>query len=293
MSTYYELLGVEKDATEERIKTRYKELVRKYHPDVAEDKAIAHEIFIKLTEAYDILTDPEKRARYDAGYDVSPEPKTQTSSYSSDPGYSRDYSSYSYSSYSSYDDDDDDDEYDFDDEDEEEKDDDEEYCARHIFYNGLSDEFRLSALKKWGAAKFSLAWLKFRTYEVLKADTSRIYERYEYYRDAWKAAYEAVQSFEYALRIDTDSEILKRNLAKAEYILFLCSTKPSAEDSQKAYNLFKEYFNENFIEESKQDKGFPEDATYLGEMFLMAEHLRESEYSSLAYPMYEDMVSYI
>jgi curved DNA-binding protein CbpA len=64
--TYYEILGLPRDATLVQIKRRYKQLVRKYHPDVAEDKVMAHRLFIQIQQAYDTLTDPVGRRDYDA-----------------------------------------------------------------------------------------------------------------------------------------------------------------------------------------------------------------------------------
>ena len=68
---YYSILGLEKNATEEEIKKVYRELVKKYHPDhypddlTEEEKAQMEEKFIEIQEAYDILSDPDKRAKYD------------------------------------------------------------------------------------------------------------------------------------------------------------------------------------------------------------------------------------
>lgn len=62
---YYEILGVPKDAPLLQIKRRYKQLVRKYHPDVAQDKALAHRLFIQINEAYQTLSDPISRKEYD------------------------------------------------------------------------------------------------------------------------------------------------------------------------------------------------------------------------------------
>jgi len=64
--TYYEILGLPRDATLAQIKRRYKQLVRKYHPDVATDKATAHRLFIQVREAYEALSDPVRRRAYDA-----------------------------------------------------------------------------------------------------------------------------------------------------------------------------------------------------------------------------------
>ncbi|MDW7650672.1 MAG: J domain-containing protein [Bacillota bacterium] len=64
---YYDVLGVSRDATEKEIKAAYRKLARKLHPDVhAEgEKAAAEEKFKQLNEAYEVLSDPEKRAKYD------------------------------------------------------------------------------------------------------------------------------------------------------------------------------------------------------------------------------------
>lgn len=61
---YYKLLGLERDATEAQIKSAYRKLARKYHPDVSKE-ADSEEKFKEIGEAYDVLKDPEKRAAYD------------------------------------------------------------------------------------------------------------------------------------------------------------------------------------------------------------------------------------
>jgi curved DNA-binding protein len=62
---YYETLGVSKTATADEIRTAFRKLARKHHPDVAKDKKAAEEKFKEINEAYEVLSDPEKRKKYD------------------------------------------------------------------------------------------------------------------------------------------------------------------------------------------------------------------------------------
>lgn len=62
---YYKILGVPEDASEEQIKKAFRKGARKYHPDVNPDNPEAEENFKKLNEAYQVLSDPEKRQKYD------------------------------------------------------------------------------------------------------------------------------------------------------------------------------------------------------------------------------------
>lgn len=64
--TFYDILGVPNTATTDQIKRRYRQLVRKYHPDVAEDKAAAKAAFIEIAEAYQTLINQDKRVIYDS-----------------------------------------------------------------------------------------------------------------------------------------------------------------------------------------------------------------------------------
>jgi len=62
---YYELLGVSKDASKEEIKRAYKKLAKKYHPDLNKEDPKAAEKFKEVNEAYEVLSDADKRASYD------------------------------------------------------------------------------------------------------------------------------------------------------------------------------------------------------------------------------------
>ena len=62
---YYEVLGVDKNASEDEIKRAYKKLARKYHPDMNPGDKEAEEKFKEINEANEVLSDPEKKANYD------------------------------------------------------------------------------------------------------------------------------------------------------------------------------------------------------------------------------------
>lgn len=62
---YYEVLGLEKGADETAIKKAYRSLAKKYHPDMNPGDAEAEAKFKEVNEAYDVLSDPDKRAKYD------------------------------------------------------------------------------------------------------------------------------------------------------------------------------------------------------------------------------------
>ena len=78
---YYEILGVPRGASDADIKKSFRKLARQYHPDVAKDKKHAEEKFKEINEAYEVLSDPDKRKRYDelganwkSGADFRPPP---------------------------------------------------------------------------------------------------------------------------------------------------------------------------------------------------------------------------
>jgi DnaJ-class molecular chaperone len=78
---YYEVLGLPRTATADEIRNEYRKLARKYHPDVNPGDKSAEEKFKEINEAYQVLSDPEKRTRYDqlgenwkAGADFTPPP---------------------------------------------------------------------------------------------------------------------------------------------------------------------------------------------------------------------------
>ncbi len=77
---YYDIMGLQRDATQDEIRRVYRKLARKYHPDVSQE-ADAEDRFKQVGEAYEVLKDPEKRAAYDqlgsqwqAGEDFHPPP---------------------------------------------------------------------------------------------------------------------------------------------------------------------------------------------------------------------------
>src|SRR4029434_10302880 len=62
---YYEVLGIKRDASDKDVRQAYRKLARKYHPDVNPNDKTAEERFKEVSEAYEVISDKEKRAKYD------------------------------------------------------------------------------------------------------------------------------------------------------------------------------------------------------------------------------------
>ena len=62
---YYYILGISREATEKDIKAAYRKLARKYHPDVNPGNKAAEEKFKEINQAYEVISDVEKRKKYD------------------------------------------------------------------------------------------------------------------------------------------------------------------------------------------------------------------------------------
>jgi len=64
IKNYYRILGIESSATSEEIKSAYKRLARKYHPDLHPDNPKVEKLFSEIKEAYDVLGNLDKRLKY-------------------------------------------------------------------------------------------------------------------------------------------------------------------------------------------------------------------------------------
>lgn len=95
MTDPYKTLGVAKDASADDIRKAYRNLAKKYHPDLNPGSKTAEDMFKTISGANDLLSDPEKRARFDRGeIDATGEPKPERASYRSyaDQGFGGRYS---------------------------------------------------------------------------------------------------------------------------------------------------------------------------------------------------------
>jgi curved DNA-binding protein len=104
---YYKVLGIEKNATEKDIKSAYRKQARKYHPDVNPNDNEAHKKFQEVNEANEVLSDPEKRKKYDQyGKDWKHadqfESAGQSQSYSSQGGGRQSYGGFEDQDYSDF-----------------------------------------------------------------------------------------------------------------------------------------------------------------------------------------------
>ena len=70
MTDYYQILGIDSNATRGQIKVAYRKLALQFHPDKNPDNQLAQNKFIRISEAYEVLSDPVKRERYDLGLDI-------------------------------------------------------------------------------------------------------------------------------------------------------------------------------------------------------------------------------
>ena len=72
MKDYYGILGVDRDAGQDEIKKRFRQLARETHPDANPNDAAAEARFREIAEAYEVLSDPQRRASYDRGEQFDP-----------------------------------------------------------------------------------------------------------------------------------------------------------------------------------------------------------------------------
>ena len=87
---YYKILGISKKADSKAIKAAYRKLARKYHPDVNPDNPAAEKKFKEVNEANEVLSDPEKRKKYDTyGMDWSKVTDEQHEAWNQSGGYQR------------------------------------------------------------------------------------------------------------------------------------------------------------------------------------------------------------
>ena len=88
---YYEVLGLNKSASEEDIKKAYKSLAKKYHPDLNPNNPEAEEKFKEINEAYGVLSDADKKAKYDAYGHAAFDPSQQGGGFGGFGGFDADF----------------------------------------------------------------------------------------------------------------------------------------------------------------------------------------------------------
>ncbi|QXV65171.1 J domain-containing protein [Mucilaginibacter sp. 21P] len=102
---YYKVLGVAKTATDKEIKSAYRKMARKYHPDVNPNDAEAEKQFKQVNEANEVLSDPEKRKKYDKygenwqhgeAYEQAQKQQQQNRGYTYEGGGAQDFGSFDF-----------------------------------------------------------------------------------------------------------------------------------------------------------------------------------------------------
>ena len=75
LDNYYKMLGIPENATQDEVKKGYRRMAMKYHPDKHGGSLVANEIFKKVKDAYDVLSDPKQRAMFDRQLSMQPKVK--------------------------------------------------------------------------------------------------------------------------------------------------------------------------------------------------------------------------
>ena len=84
---YYEVLGIQKGASDDEIKKAYRQMAKKYHPDLNPGDKQAEAAFKEVNEAYEVLSDPQKKARYDQFGHAGVDPNFGSGGYQGYGGY--------------------------------------------------------------------------------------------------------------------------------------------------------------------------------------------------------------
>jgi len=99
---YYTILGISKTADAETIKKAYRKLARKYHPDMNTGNKAAEATFKEVNEAYEVLSDPEKRRKYDQFGQYWKQAETSTPGRSPYPSSSTDFDGFEFGQYHNF-----------------------------------------------------------------------------------------------------------------------------------------------------------------------------------------------